>query len=474
MRPADPPRVTRALWAGVLLAAAAPRVWLAWADRGIFWPDEVMQSIEPAHRAVFGYGIVAWEFREGARSWLFPGLLAVVVKLGALAGVRSGLGLLILCKLAVVALGVGGIHVAMRFAQRLASTRAALVAGALLAVYPPLLAFGSRCLGEVASAPVVTACALASLGDGRRARLTTGALAGVAVFLRFQNGIVLVVLLIALLAARKPRDAVEVALGAACVAVLGGLLDWATWGAPFHSVLAYLQANAVEGRSSKYGVYPLFHYVVTAWTSGGWPVLLVAAGLGLAWRRARAWCACVVVYVALHSLIPHKELRFLYPVLPLAITLAVVGWAPVAPRARRGPLVAGAVTAAAVLTWSWYDATLTYADLGSRQAADPAHASAWHHDEGANLALIAVARRDDACGVAFDGIERIYTGAYSLLHRDVPLLNGPTPVNLGRANYVVAREPQAVPTDYAAVDQFEGWALLRRDGPCAPSPPGAR
>jgi len=43
---------------------------------GINHPDEVFQSLEQAHRLVFGYGAVPWEFEYGARSWLLPGMLA--------------------------------------------------------------------------------------------------------------------------------------------------------------------------------------------------------------------------------------------------------------------------------------------------------------------------------------------------------------------------------------------------------------
>jgi GPI mannosyltransferase 3 len=55
----------------VLVAAALPRLWAALADHSLFWCDEIHQSLEPAHRALFGYGFVPWEYRVGARSWLF-------------------------------------------------------------------------------------------------------------------------------------------------------------------------------------------------------------------------------------------------------------------------------------------------------------------------------------------------------------------------------------------------------------------
>src|SRR5690348_17288440 len=61
----------------VLIAAALVlRIALAlWSVR-ITHPDEIFQYLEPAHRLVYGYGFVTWEYRFGLRNWLLPGALA--------------------------------------------------------------------------------------------------------------------------------------------------------------------------------------------------------------------------------------------------------------------------------------------------------------------------------------------------------------------------------------------------------------
>jgi hypothetical protein len=75
-------RAARRLRIGaILVLAALPRIWAAVWDQGIFWPDEIFQSLEPAHRFAFGYGFVSWEYHDGARSWLFPGALGLLWKL---------------------------------------------------------------------------------------------------------------------------------------------------------------------------------------------------------------------------------------------------------------------------------------------------------------------------------------------------------------------------------------------------------
>ncbi|MFP2899820.1 hypothetical protein ACLEQD_26075, partial [Corallococcus sp. 4LFB] len=86
------------LLAGALGLGAAFRLYRALHDDGIYWPDEVYQSLEPAHRLVYGYGLVAWEFVEGARNWALPALVAGLLGLGRLVGLTDPAGYLGLVK----------------------------------------------------------------------------------------------------------------------------------------------------------------------------------------------------------------------------------------------------------------------------------------------------------------------------------------------------------------------------------------
>src|SRR5262245_7624631 len=123
----------------ILVLAALPRVWAAVYDQGIFWPDEIFQTLEPAHRFAFGYGFASWEFQDGARSWLFPGCIGIIWKLAVWLGVTSGPALVILAKVVMVALSLGGIYAAIRLSEALAGPVAALFVGVLTATFPASL-----------------------------------------------------------------------------------------------------------------------------------------------------------------------------------------------------------------------------------------------------------------------------------------------------------------------------------------------
>jgi len=61
---------------GVVLLSVGLRLMPVLFLPSLNWDDEIFQATEPAHRLVFGYGIVAWEFQLGMRSWILPGTIA--------------------------------------------------------------------------------------------------------------------------------------------------------------------------------------------------------------------------------------------------------------------------------------------------------------------------------------------------------------------------------------------------------------
>src|SRR5512143_2896486 len=73
---AQTPWAASTILAGTLVGGLALRVYLAIAFPNIYHPDEVFQTLEPAHRLATGWGIVTWEWRVGIRSWLLPSILA--------------------------------------------------------------------------------------------------------------------------------------------------------------------------------------------------------------------------------------------------------------------------------------------------------------------------------------------------------------------------------------------------------------
>lgn len=261
----------------VLPVAALPRLWAACVDQGVLWPDEIYQGPEQAHRLAFGYGFVPWEFQQGVRSWIYPGLLGLVFKGLSLLGVVHGLALMIAAKCLMALWALVGIIFAMKLAERLAGPSGSLAAGLLLATFPPSLMYDARCTTEAMTGPLIVAAAYFASEPNHdvagRANLrvswAAGGLAAIATALRPPNGLVLGGLFVTALVAKRWRSALHYAAAAGVVIALAGLLDAVTWGSPFHALVGYLHFNLREGKAAQFGVEPFTFYAEVAWTSVG-------------------------------------------------------------------------------------------------------------------------------------------------------------------------------------------------------------
>ncbi len=146
--PASPRHAIAAALAAILVGAFALRIGGATWLPNVVWPDEIFQTLEQAHRLVFGYGILPWEFRVGARSWLLPGALGGVMAASSWMG---GLAYLRAAQVVLSALSVVPVAVAF-FWSRDRGRAAALAAAAICAFWFELVLFGPKALGEVVAA----------------------------------------------------------------------------------------------------------------------------------------------------------------------------------------------------------------------------------------------------------------------------------------------------------------------------------
>lgn len=456
----------------MLALALALRTWLAGYDHSVFWPDEIHQSLEQAHRAAFGYGLISWEFRDGARSWLFPGVIAGLWKVAAGSGVESSLTLVLLARLVMVLASV----VAIAFAARLAAQRGGAVAGlataTILATFPPSVVFSYRAMSETASAPLVVLGAWLLYRRTGRAAWLAGLAIAIGCLLRYQNVLFAAVFAIGLLLQRRRRDALAFCSTGVVVALLGGLLDWATWGRPFHSVLAYVEFNLLIGGASDFGVEPFGFYFATLWSSVGPLLVPIAACFLIGMVVDPILAAAVAVYVLAHCVLPHKELRFLVPSFALFAAVAGIGLERVLSRAPRligavvGPIAALATSAA----FAYMLVHLSYEQMGQYAGTSRASLPVWKTEEEPTLLLAEAGKRDDLCGVAVLRARAGFTGAYTYLHRDVPLLYESELCDPASANYVIRSteaDAPALTSNYSLESQRGTWALYRRDGGCS-------
>jgi hypothetical protein len=401
---------------GVLLFALSLRLLSAIIFPNIHHPDEIFQTLEPAHKLWTGSGVVSWEWRDGIRSWLFPGLLFLLMHAELLSPSWSWVLLEISAVLSLVSVSVVLVGYLVGFRQgRLAG---ALVVGSACAVWPDLVYFGPKTLTEAVAAPfMVIAAYLAQTADYRRAEGgyfgLLGFMLGLCFCLRFHTSPALVI--IAAWACRMEWRSrwLPVALGAAAPVLLMGVLDFITWGSPFQSVWKNIWINVVEGRSHIYGTAPPHWYWDRTVDAMGPGIVPVALLFLLGSRTVPLFALSAAIIVLVHIPLAHKEMRFLFPATPFIVITAGVGSVSILQYLRslygrlQLPLVA-----AVLACWAALAASIAARDYFRENLVRGSEV----------ISAMKLARaRHDLCGLGLIDVDWWATGGYTHLHRDVPI-----------------------------------------------------
>ena len=410
----------------LVLAAIALRLIPIVFVPSMVWGDEIFQNSEQAHRLVFGYGLVPWEFQLGMRSWLLPVAIAGLMELSRLTGDGPDYYLPVIA-VTFAALAAAPVFCCFLWGRRLFGPPGGWVAAAVVVVAPELVYFGARTLGEVVAGHLLVA-AIYILVPGyrvtsRRRFFAGGALLGLIFLLRIQLAPALVV--VALWSNwREIRQRVLPTLaGGGAVLAAAGILDILTLGAPWASIWRYFVYNVYYGASSTFGVEAWNFYLLGelgVW-GGAAATLLPLVVVGA--RRMLLPLAAAVMIIAVHSGVAHKEYRFIYPAVVLLMVSAGIGLAQIASWARdwlrdRGPGTSIATLAAMTVSLGWWCFVSFEVWTGP--------ALAEHRDRAHDnlTAMTFVAHEPALCGLGLfglDGKDWVGYGGYTYLHRPVPM-----------------------------------------------------
>jgi hypothetical protein len=189
-----------------------------------------------------------------------------------------------------------------------------------------------------------------------------------------------------------------------------------TWGSAFQSIWLNFDRNSLQGVATAIGTEPLSYYLrYLAVGLMPLPLMLGLAAVGS--TRFPALAIAAAGTLVMHSLLPHKEVRFIYLAIAAAPILIGLG----ATRAIQLLTVRHGAWTNTVGTWSflalgaglsWFIATTP---LGAR----------WVFQRGMIHAFLAAHREPNLCGLQVRDIPAWKSGGYTYLNRDVPLTFDP-------------------------------------------------
>ena len=459
----------------VFAAAFGARLLPVFVFPGINHADEVYQTVEQAHRLVFGTGTVPWEFVYGTRSWVLPGAIAGLMVVSSAFGNGPDYYMPMI-GLVLAALGAASALCAFLWGRRFFGTAGGVVAGALTAVWIDAAYFGPRALLDSVGAHFLVIAFYASTPSGqmvvtRRRAIVAGALLTLAGSLRIQ--LLPAIGLVALwqLFTKFRYQHVAFVGSSLLTAALYGAVDGLTWSYPFEALWRNIVANLYYDVQADFGVMPWYWYLGTLleyWT--GMSAVMLGLCLIGAVRLPQPFVAALLIAATL-SILGHKELRFIYPAILLGIIVSGVGLAQLVswigealenrgwPRHRAAIATCGAALALMVL------AQLALAS-GSRP-----YNTLWTSGRGMVMAARYVARMKSVCGI---GVLDNDWGSYAWFHHPVPLYwaTPHNPLDPGSAafNTVVYDKGRPIDAGYVALACFDESCVAQRQGNCSPAP----
>jgi GPI mannosyltransferase 3 len=255
------------------------------------------------------------------------------------------------------------------------------------------------------------------------------------------------------------------------IGLLYGAIDGLTWSYPFEALWRNIVANLYYGVAADFGILPWYWYPATMlkyWT--GLAPLMVALCLTGARRLPQLFAAAALI-AATYSLIGHKELRFIYPAILLAIIVSGIGLAQFVSWISEVLHHGGWPWRSAVIAPSAMTvAVVVLTQLALASGSKP-YRGLWTTGD-MFLASRYVARLNSVCGIGILGNDFVLskTGGYASFHHAVSLYWGSLDPESKAFNTIVYDRGTAIGRSYMETACFGDSCVAQRPGTCSPVP----
>ena len=269
-------------------------------------------------------GIVSWEWRYGMRGWLLPSLMAGPVGLGDWIA-PDGTGGFVVPRLMASLASLSIVASAWVFGARISGTHA-ITAALVATIWFEFVCLAPHTLSEpLATAVLLSAALLLTHAPLSQRQLALGgALLAFAFVIRFQYAPAIAVLALGA-CWRQWRNLFPLVAGGLVALVVAGLADAANGAVPFAWLIANIRQNLLNDRAAEFGVTPGITYLYSFWMMWSAAIVLVLFAIRQGWRHAPLLLAMAVVNIAFHSLIGHKEYRFIFLSVVLLVIITALG-----------------------------------------------------------------------------------------------------------------------------------------------------
>jgi len=314
----------------VLLFFMSVRLSMVYIVQTWFVPDEYWQTVEVAHKMVFGYGHLTWEWTRAIRSYIYPAFLATVFSVLKYFDLDSVNAVIYGPRILQALTSAVGDYCFLRWYQSQNSGQSLWAVFALTTNWFWLYC-GSRTLINAFEATLNTVALYLFPWNQSKIHGTSFSFlwfVATACMVRPTAVVIWIPLCVyhCVLSYHKMTVVIKnYILVGLVVAAAATMLDTYFYGKITFTPLGFLQANIMNDISVFYGTHPLHWYITV-----GIPVVLgchlvpflLGAFKALTYDRInveKILLFAVIWTVAILSLVRHKEVRFLLPLFPMFV-----------------------------------------------------------------------------------------------------------------------------------------------------------
>lgn len=297
----------------------------AYFSTGFYHVDEHYQILEFLHNKLHLTNPITypWEFAEKMRPWLQPFTYYLITKALTLINITNPFTLVFVFRLLSALIGFFSICLWVRYIKENYTNQTSVFVGIIslnFLWFTPYL--HARISGEALGASVLSIGLYFILNAIKSDKILTyfisGFILGLSVILRYHIAFIIISLMAWLVIILKIRIKNLTILSLGLLGALGISLFVDYWGYREWTLapLNYFNSNIVNDKASEFGIFPWYEYFIFTLHKTFAPIGLVILGAWGAFcylkpKHLITWLS--IPFFLLHVLVPHKELRFLFP-----------------------------------------------------------------------------------------------------------------------------------------------------------------
>jgi hypothetical protein len=461
----------KVLW--FIFIALIFRVFLALGSDNINHPDENFQIKEQAHRLVFGYGIIPWEYRYDARSWLVPGLTALFLYPFRILGLDNPQIYIPGLKIIMGLLSLMIVLSAYKIGRTVVSLKAGLWAAFLCAVWYDLVYFSIKPLSEVWATTFIIISIALIIGKPNRLQITIGAILaclGAAIRINYVPAVLVLTIWCCYKLANSDRKLYLWSF----IGTVGfiGLLEWVTIGAPFLSYYNFVRINQTYFIAGSMGSTFSHEYLLFLGYGSFFIFWAFLSGSLFQWKIQKILTIMVVVTLISNMLIPAKDFqsdfRHIFLVIPMLLIIGAIAVDKLLDRlsVSFGRIGMGVIAAVflSITVLGAYGKLPAQRKIYEGKIFNPAEESIFYRRPELE-AYKFLNNLPELSGI-YD-ISQLWfrSGAYYYLHRDIPIYwTVSPPKSIENISHIITSNPLPYSPDFKLIKNFDNILIYSKNG----------